>query len=231
MQSIGAVNIDRFHAARRLLIESIRSAVWIAAVSCGLWWLNRYHATPGSVGQTPTSLPADVSGVFLPGRTRLLMFVHPRCPCSRASLAQLAEIVAQNKGRVAAAIVFVKPPGAAPDWERSSLWDAAVKIRGARVMCDDGTLARRLGAETSGHVMLYDADGRLLFSGGITRSRGHEGVSSGGRAICRLLHGETTSDSTMPVFGCPLFNPGRCARPNQSFAIETQDQQCPPDTR
>ena len=38
---------------------------------------------------------------------------------------------------------------------------------------------QRFGAETSGQTLLYDRDGRLLFSGGTTGSRGHDGDNAG----------------------------------------------------
>lgn len=54
--------------------------------------------------------------------------------------------------------------------------------------------------------MLYGADGRLLFSGGITGSRGHSGDNEGRRAIVSLLTGEGAYKSDTPVFGCSLFD-------------------------
>ena len=36
-----------------------------------------------------------------------------------------------------------------------------------------GRIAARLGAKTSGHVLVYDENGVLKFSGGITAARGH----------------------------------------------------------
>jgi hypothetical protein len=225
-QNLPAIQIGSLHAARRLAIEFVLLATWMVAVLSGLWWMNKYQTTPGSIGQTPRHLPAQIAGNFAAGRDCLLMFVHPKCPCSRASLSQFAEIVAQNRDRVSAAIVFVKPPGVSEGWERSFLWDSAKKMAGVQLLSDDGTLARELGSETSGHVVLYDAAGRLLFTGGITRSRGHEGESVGGRAVCALLRGESTPDTTTPVFGCPLFAAGQCKQPKPTVSIGAQEQPC-----
>src|SRR5579862_7511112 len=148
-------------------------ALWLVILLAAFAGLEAYKATPGTTGQTPDQIAPETLGTWGEGLPRLLMFVHPRCPCSNASLTELAAILERNPNRVAAEIVFVKPHGAGQGWERSPLWDQATKIRDLRVVVDDGELAQRLGAQTSGYVVLYHSNGRLLFSGGITRSRGH----------------------------------------------------------
>jgi hypothetical protein len=84
---------------------------------------------------------------------------------------------------------------------------------GVQAGCDeDGVLAKQFGASTSGHVLLYHADGRLLFSGGITNARGHAGSSAGLEAILSLLNRGTAEQADAPVFGCPLYGPLPVAR-------------------
>ena len=76
----------------------------------------------------------------------------------------------------------------------------------ARIVFDrDGAEARRFGALTSGTVLVYDAQGRERFRGGITDRRGGEQDNPGLQRLAsaltgaRLTHGRPT-----PVFGCPL---------------------------
>jgi hypothetical protein len=187
--------------------------LWLAAVVGGLGALQAYKSRPGSTGSAPAAFTAWPSSSDSGSRARLTMFLHPHCPCSRASLRELQEILAREPDKAAVEIVFVKPDGAGRDWTTTSLRDQAEAIPGVRVIDDDGTLARRLGAETSGYVVLYDASGKLLFSGGITPSRGHEGRNAGLDAICALLDGATKASTGVqtPVYGCPLFTPGECA--------------------
>jgi hypothetical protein len=73
----------------------------------------------------------------------------------------------------------------------------------------DGTEARRFGALTSGQVVVYDADGRLRFSGGITPARGHAGDNAGRSAIIALLEGASSASVETPVFGCSLLDDRR----------------------
>jgi hypothetical protein len=132
------------------------------------------------------------------------MLAHPRCPCTRASLAELARLTAGGGADVW--VLFLRPEGAAAGWEKSSLWDAAAAMTGVQVLADvDGTAARTFGVETSGHVLFYDATGALRFSGGITAARGHEGPSAGGDSILAALRGNAPAQDHMPTFGCPLI--------------------------
>ncbi len=67
-----------------------------------------------------------------------------------------------------------------------------------------GREALRFGAATSGQTLLYDASGRLLFSGGITPARGHAGDNDGSDALLELLSGGSGRHHQTPVFGCSL---------------------------
>ena len=55
----------------------------------------------------------------------------------------------------------------------------------------------------------YDPGGRLLFSGGITASRGHRGESRGGEALVGLINGAAERPGRSPVFGCRVVGAGR----------------------
>jgi hypothetical protein len=105
-------------------------------------------------------------------------------------------------------VLFYRPGASPQNWEKTDLWWRAAALPGAHVQADeDGVLARRFGATTSGHVLLYRPDGRRLFSGGITNARGHAGASVGTRAILSLLSGGTAGQTETPVYGCPLTAP------------------------
>jgi hypothetical protein len=113
--------------------------------------------------------------------------------------------MAQAQGRVTAYALFLKPPGSSEDWEKTDLWQSAASIPGVNVVVDSGVEAQRFHAVTSGQTVLYDAEGRLLFSGGITSSRGHSGDNAGRSAIVSLLNTGETEAAGTSVFGCPLF--------------------------
>jgi hypothetical protein len=180
--------------------------VWLLAVFCGLGILWQYSGTPGASTRPPERWPVS-SGLQLSssGKT-LVMFLHPHCPCSRASLTELARIVAQCHGAISPWIVFYKPNQVQQGWEHSDLWETAANIPGARVVSDpDGIEAKRFHAATSGQTLVYDSNGLLLFNGGVTGSRGHEGDNDGRATVVEILsEGKSTCRET-PVFGCPIL--------------------------
>jgi hypothetical protein len=107
--------------------------------------------------------------------------------------------------RADAVVLFVRPDGVPTDWEHTDLWRRASEIPGVRVVLDEGGReARRFGAVVSGETILYDAGGRLLFHGGITPSRGHEGDSTGKARVLALLEGGATDRADAPTYGCEL---------------------------
>ncbi|MFN0022108.1 MAG: hypothetical protein ACKVP0_27995 [Pirellulaceae bacterium] len=103
-------------------------------------------------------------------------------------------------------VAFVQPPGTNTDWAHTDIWQAAAAIPGVAVALDHhGLEARRFGARTSGEAFLYDSAGRLVFQGGITPARGHEGDSAGKTAIARWI-AAPPAEARAPVFGCPLLD-------------------------
>ena len=174
-------------------------SVWLSAVAGGFWAWERYDATPGPAGAS--TVATDATGA---GNWRLTVFAHPRCPCTRATLAAAADI-AGAAPEVGVRVLFVRPPGSPEGWERGDSWELATRIPGAEVACDTDTAARRFGAETSGHAILTDPSGRVVFRGGLTPARGRAGEGVGRRAVLDWVSGRS-GPATAPVFGCPLFN-------------------------
>lgn len=179
--------------------------VWLSGVGYGLRLVWGYENSPGLSGTPPTNWPANSEIKRKTGLPTLVLFIHPHCPCSRATIGELAVLMAHSQGLVNANAVFVKPDGFGKAWEKTDLWRSATDIPAVYVTVDEnGVEARRFGSETSGQVALYSAEGQLLFSGGITGSRGHSGDNDGRSAILSLLATGKTAKTETPVFGCPL---------------------------
>jgi len=180
-------------------------ALWVAALGIGFLALWRYEATPGARGGPPGQWPATSAIEPLQGVSTLVMFAHPQCVCTRASLAELARLKGRFEGRLAAYVVVLRPRDAGEEWDRSDLWDKAAGIPGVTVRRDvDGLEAERFGVFTSGHTLVYDGRGRLLFSGGLTAARGREGEAKSARQIAALLTTGKAERDVSPVFGCAL---------------------------
>jgi len=168
---------------------------------------------PGPAGAPPAKWPVESS---LPGpavKPTLVMFVQPDCFCSKASVGELSLLINRCLGRVNTRVLFVKPAGRSTNWMRSDLWRQVAAIPGVTAAADvDGREARLFGAATSGQVVLYGADGRLRFQGGITLYRGHMGDNPGCAALRALICHEQSQVTQTPVFGCPLFSTNLMAR-------------------
>ena len=189
-------------------LPAVLSILWGLGVWTGLRSMWAYENAPGRVGEPPARLAALPEREGPSGKPVLVLIAHPRCPCTRASIEELAQIVAACHGPLQVRVLFFRPAGAPDGWARTELWRRAAAIPGVEVLADaGGRAARRFGAETSGHAVLYGADGDRLFSGGITPARGHAGESAGRRAILSLLAGGTAGQETAPVYGCSLRDP------------------------
>jgi len=177
-------------------------------VASGLGVLLRYESTPGRIGVVGASWPTK-SALQRSGVTpTLIMLAHPHCPCTRASIGELAQIMADTHGKLAAYVLFTKPNAAGVDWDDTDLRRSAAAIPGVTVLTDaNGSEASRFGAQTSGHTLLFDRTGELLFSGGITASRGHAGRNDGESAIISVVNGKGSNRAHTPVFGCSLVTP------------------------
>jgi hypothetical protein len=182
-------------------------AVWLLVVCGGLRMMLAYDNSAGTIAAAPTIWPADSHISRRTGIPTLVMMIHPHCPCSRASIGELALLMSDVAGPVNAHVLFIKPHEFSEEWEKTDLWESAAMIPGVKASLDDeGAEARLFGSETSGQVMLYDMNGQLLFKGGITASRGHAGENDGRRAIVSLLTQHHDDITETPVFGCPLFD-------------------------
>ena len=180
-------------------------AVWIVAVVLGMTLLWRYKLSAGAPDSAPPRWPSASLVERSPVLPTLVMFVHPKCACSRASIAELSRLMTDVQSRASATVLFLRPGGLEEGWEKTDLWRRASEIPGVTVRLDaDGAEAARFGAIVSGTTMLYGIDGALLFHGGITPSRGHEGDSAGRRRITSLVNVGRADLAQSPTYGCDL---------------------------
>jgi hypothetical protein len=180
--------------------------VWLTSVGTGLAWLMAYDNTPGTPANAPSNWPAASTLARDGDGPTLVMLAHPRCDCTRASIGELAELMARAPRRPKAFVVFIRPGGVDAAWAKTGTFNQATRIPGVTVIRDDnGHEADRFGVWTSGQTLLYDRDGRLVYSGGITGARGKSGNNTGRSTVLDLLAGGKAPRATTQVFGCSLF--------------------------
>ena len=181
--------------------------LWIFVITVGLLWLTDHSTRPGIETLTTSNWPEN-SAIQSKNATILLLFLHPHCPCSLATMTQLNRIANQSHTgqSVETKSVFFCPNEFHNDterrqWAEGSLFRQA-KSHGDVIIDVDGVEAKRFGVTTSGHVFLYK-NKQLVFSGGITSGRGHEGDSPAADALLAHLRGESPI-SKFAVFGCEI---------------------------
>lgn len=194
-------------STRGRLLWSVLAMLWLCATGAGLAWLMAYDNTPGLSADAPASWPSDTTLRRDTAGETLVMLAHPRCDCTRASLGELAELLARAKRPPRTFIVFIRPGGVDAEWEKTPAWEEANDIPGATVIRDNnGAETQRFGGYTSGQTLLFDRNGRLIFSGGITAARGKSGDNAGRDAILALLEKPDAKGLNTRVFGCALFS-------------------------
>jgi hypothetical protein len=193
---------------RAALALALLIPLWIGCAAVGFSILWRYDNTPGIAATAAAGWPAGSRLQRAVDRPTLVMLAHPQCSCTQASLGELAEVLARADVQPRTFVVFLRPSSFADGWEQSSLWRTAERLPAVTpVRDDDGREARSFGGATSGQTFLYGADGALLFSGGVTGSRAHQGDNAGRRSLVALLNRDRSGDRSTNVFGCPLFAP------------------------
>jgi hypothetical protein len=193
--------------------------LWSSGIVAVLWWITDYEFfTNETTAQVAVDeWPHDAAIGLSSSRPTLVFFMHPKCPCTRASLTQLRKLLEASaivEAELPDVIVVVsQPQGADSDWSNTdTVRDAAILPRATIFTDVEGLTAEQFGAVTSGAVMLFDTSGKRLYAGGITVSRGHEGDSAGGDLLRQLLKRETPTDiPIVPTFGCKLCTQGEIA--------------------
>ena len=190
-----------------LLVKSIAAVVWLSACIFGLYKLAVYEHTPALAPAAVSSHgPLQWPELGLPRGSQytLVVAIHPQCPCTRATLQELAQAITHCPN-LQTDLLFIKPEGTSDPWVKSDLWTIASNFPRCSLIVDEGAkLSTAFHAGSSGQGYLYDPHGQLIYSGGMTASRGHAGDNEGLASIIKLVNGELAA-ADYPVFGCPLF--------------------------
>jgi hypothetical protein len=194
--------------ARRSPVSVLVGIVWAVALMLGIAALVRYQGRTGVAAAPPASWPEPAALAREHERPTLLVFAHPECPCTRATLGELDRIVARCGEKLRVLVILLSLPEFGGEGARGALREAAERIPGVEVRDDSGgAIARAFGVLTSGQALLYEPDGRLVFQGGITAARGHSGDNAGAASIVARVLGRSPGSDSAPVYGCCLFDP------------------------
>ncbi len=221
--------------SRLLKSPALFITLWLIAVFIGYSTLLSYQSEPGRENPVPEKWP-ETSAVNPSKKPfTVLIFLHPHCPCSKASLRELERVLARRHRNTSAYAIFCTLPEAPQDWEQGALWQQAHKIEHLKVLLDNNQQEQSsFHVTTSGQVLLYDYKGKLRYKGGITPARGHEGSNPGLRTLESLLQNQISDQKSIqklsyPVYGCGLSTPTLSSKPTQEShqACESCTQSAP----
>lgn len=176
------------------LVHAI-AGLWLLGLTFGARAVYHYATDRGASGATPATWPSASQLAPVSTGATAVMFLHPDCPCSRASVHELSTVIGALPLGARVIVVFEGTSDGA-------LWTTVGAIPQIVRVVDDGVEGARFGARTSGYTVVYDARGALVFRGGITGSRGHVGDNVGRQQFGEALQGRPQGKH--PVFGCAL---------------------------
>jgi len=215
MAGVDTLGMPLLARGRRPLVL-FACAVWLSVLLVGFSALARHSAEPCLPALAPERWPAAAPIARAAQQPTLVLFLHPLCPCTRATLAELEVLLQRWEGELSVETVFTVDTDADGQWMENDSFREAAHIPGVRLSIDrGGRIAQLFGARTSGQVLLYAADGRRLFAGGITLARGHLGDNQGIEALDAWMRGASGAASATPVYGCGLVLPLTAGSPRE----------------
>lgn len=184
--------------------------IWISICAFLTAQLVEFGTKPGEQALVMNNFPAASKLKLANGKFTIVAFLHPQCPCSKASVAELEELMEKCGQNANAYALFLKPVGCLEKFAKSDLFEQTSKIKNVQSIVDEnGQEADIFGSRTSGQMMVYNPEGHLVFSGGITSARGHFGENRGlDAAIQSISEQKKPTPNTFnctDVYGCPLF--------------------------
>ncbi|HJW93177.1 MAG TPA: RedB protein [Thermoanaerobaculia bacterium] len=196
--------MNRRHAVSAVLV--VAGLLWAATVFAMFHAMRQFEATPGRAADARTSWP-EKSNVPRPhGAWTLVTLMHPQCSCSRATVDELQAILEKAPPSVRSFVLVYRPSEFPAGWENTEVVKAAAHLPRTQLIIDpDAREAKLFGGFTSGQTFLYDGDGRLRFSGGVTALRGHTGLNRGAAEVLRIAQSKVGT-SSHPVFGCAIVS-------------------------
>ncbi|WP_372367665.1 hypothetical protein [Candidatus Uabimicrobium sp. HlEnr_7] len=200
------------------IVFLLLSVLWVFAIVASFYFLGAYENKPGQLGKISKKWVENSLIVRNPEKPTLLLFLHPHCPCSKATVGSLEFILSRCRQPLEVRVVFYVPENAKKNWEKTSLFHTISNISSTLgnkkkdIVIDiyldsGGAEAINFGAAISGTALLYSKNSDLVFHGGVTLSRGHfdSGDNFGVSSIVNFINEKSQSKSQTPVFGCPIF--------------------------
>lgn len=177
--------------------------LWLITLTVSLFSIYRYLSIPTDVVLSAEVQLVNDDRAELPDQHQLYVFYWPDCGCTQATLRELARLQPywQQAQSAVELIIVYKAESALDEQERQGISD----ILGVVAFKEDfnNALHTIYGVKTSGHIV-YESPNGCLFSGGITKQRGHEGGNGYQETLLSCIKYQVPMGYDIPVYGCEL---------------------------
>ena len=87
-------------------VTALVVTVWLAMAGAGMKLLLDEQSRPGAPATAPANWPVASTLPHTSRTPTLLVFLHPLCPCSHATLAELERLLARTHGGLSVLVIF-----------------------------------------------------------------------------------------------------------------------------
>ncbi len=176
--------------------------VWLNLILASIYYMSNYMFKESVESQAPSVFPANNWVKLNTRKNNLVLFLHPHCPCSFATVNELKRVLARTD--VDLSVVFIDLDKSY-DLSRQELFKQVSQIKAAKIIIDkNNVMTKAFKVYTSGTILAYNKDGGLIFQGGITAGRGEEGDNLAKNKLVQSLKCQKMSQAQ--VFGCSLLD-------------------------
>lgn len=180
---------------------------WVCSILLSYGYIIYYHQVEGSSDRSARDWPLNANLSLDSQKPTMVLAVHPKCPCTVATCRELARLLlrAHRPVKIYALVFTPSPNPDGEEWFNSPTMSDLKRVPLLEMIKDEnGELAQSFGMSTSGDIRLYSSNRHLLFAGGITASRAHEGECAATDKLFSRIRGESSQYFEYPVFGCPI---------------------------
>ncbi len=179
---------------------------WLLLLPAAICVQLRYDSLPGIAAVPKTAWPAASKIKYSTITNTLVMVLHPRCPCSRASVQQVASMM-NTTNPPKCIFLFYTPSIFAKGWEKTDIWNQASEIPDSVLISDiDGRETKTSEHPHPDRPTFFDRQGFLRYSGGLTEGRGHQGECRNLEAAIKALNDSHKPTTFGAVYGCPVVD-------------------------
>src|SRR5436305_10790590 len=97
--------------------------LWLGVIAAGYSFLLHYSFAAGKTIAAPAAIPPAMAPQGVSRKAQLFLALHPHCPCSRATLRELAKILTRAPAGAEVTVLMYKPNKQSDRWMEGGLLD------------------------------------------------------------------------------------------------------------